>query len=206
MKTCPKCKIDKELNQFHKRADKVTSYCKECRNKDNREYIKRNKKKISIYSKKYSLLNKEKIKEYNRKTINKRRIVSKLYYKNNREKILKNRRKHFKERSNIDSLFKLRNNLRKRIWDIFKIKRYRKNKISKKLLNNTFENVKIYIENKFTIGMTWENYGLWHIDHVIPLASAKNKNELIELCKYTNLQPLWAKDNYKKSDKIILKD
>ena len=43
--------------------------------------------------------------------------------------------------------------------------------------------------------MTWENYGEWHIDHKIPLASAKTESELISLCHYTNLQPLCSKVN-----------
>ena len=55
--------------------------------------------------------------------------------------------------------------------------------------------------------MTWNNHGngkgKWHIDHKIPLASAKDKEELMHLFNYKNLQPLWAKDNISKSDNII---
>ena len=51
--------------------------------------------------------------------------------------------------------------------------------------------------------MTWDNYGEWHVDHIIPLSSAENEIELIELCHYRNLQPLWAKENLMKKDKII---
>jgi hypothetical protein len=62
-----------------------------------------------------------------------------------------------------------------------------------------------HLESKFLYGMSWENYGKdgWHIDHKIPLSSAKTDREIYELCHYTNLQPLWAKDNLKKSNKII---
>jgi hypothetical protein len=62
---------------------------------------------------------------------------------------------------------------------------------------------KNYIESKFQEGMDWNNYGEWHIDHIIPLSSASNENELERLFHYTNCQPLWAKDNLSKSDKII---
>jgi hypothetical protein len=61
-----------------------------------------------------------------------------------------------------------------------------------------------YIESKFSEGMSWDNYGPrgWHLDHIIPLASAKNINEAIKLNHYTNLQPLWAEDNCKKGCRI----
>ena len=59
---------------------------------------------------------------------------------------------------------------------------------------------------QFKDGMTWENRSEWHIDHIIPLSSAKTEQEIYELCKYTNLQPLWAQDNLKKSNKILVKN
>jgi len=55
--------------------------------------------------------------------------------------------------------------------------------------------------------MTWDNWTLdgWHIDHIKPLASfdLTDRKQLLEACHYTNLQPLWAKDNLTKNDKII---
>jgi hypothetical protein len=50
--------------------------------------------------------------------------------------------------------------------------------------------------------MTWQNRNLWHLDHIIPLASAKSEKELINLNHYTNFQPLWALENMKKSNKL----
>ena len=50
---------------------------------------------------------------------------------------------------------------------------------------------------------SWDNYGKWHIDHIIPLSSANNEDEVYKLCHHTNLQPLWAEDNLRKSNKII---
>lgn len=61
-----------------------------------------------------------------------------------------------------------------------------------------------YNEKQFTKGMTWEKIGSEiHIDHKIPLASAKTEEDLIHLCHYRNLQPLWKLDNIRKQDKII---
>jgi hypothetical protein len=71
------------------------------------------------------------------------------------------------------------------------------------MLGAPYEVAKSHIERQFTKGMTWANHGEWHIDHVIPLASADNEAELINLCHYTNLQPLWAKDNLVKHATII---
>ena len=78
-----------------------------------------------------------------------------------------------------------------------------------KLLGAEWSVIKTHIENKFTDKMGWENYGrkfgivCWEIDHVIPLSSAKTENELVKLCHYENLQPLWQLDNLKKSNKIL---
>ena len=54
--------------------------------------------------------------------------------------------------------------------------------------------------------MTWKNHTIdgWHIDHIIPLSSAKTSKDVEKLMHYTNLQPMWAIENIKKSDKIIL--
>lgn len=65
------------------------------------------------------------------------------------------------------------------------------------------ENFKSYIEDKFTEGMSWENYGEWHLDHIKPLCLSENEEDLIKLNHYTNLQPLWSEDNIKKNRKYV---
>lgn len=62
-----------------------------------------------------------------------------------------------------------------------------------------------YLENKFRDGMSWDNYGKWHIDHIRPLASFDLTKipEQKKAFHYTNLQPLWAKENLSKMTKII---
>jgi hypothetical protein len=65
--------------------------------------------------------------------------------------------------------------------------------------------LKTHLESLFLDGMSWENHGVggWHIDHIMPLSTAKTEEDVYKLSHYTNLQPLWAKDNLQKGCKII---
>ena len=158
-----------------------------------REYYKKNKDKILKYRK-----------EYRDKNIEKYRDLSRLYYKNNKTKENKRVAKYTKERFKKDSFFRFKHKLRHSTWVAFKNKGYKKGSSTEKILGCSFEIVKKEIEMKFVKGMSWDNRDEWHIDHIIPLASAKTEEELIKLCHYTNLQPLWAKDNISKKDKVPL--
>ena len=46
--------------------------------------------------------------------------------------------------------------------------------------------------------MSWDRYGQWEVDHIVPLSSGQNAEELMRLCNYANLQPLWKRDNQMK--------
>ncbi len=80
---------------------------------------------------------------------------------------------------------------------------YYKKKHTQEILQCSLEFFIQYIQDQFTEGMTLENYGEWHLDHIIPIASAKTEEDIIRLNHYTNFQPLWAKDNLSKGSKII---
>jgi hypothetical protein len=178
------------------------------------------KEEVKEYQQEYYKKNKEKYKlEYqnNKEKINER---NKIYYHTNKEIVLKKQKKYQKNnkekinnQSNIyaynrkktDPLFKLKCNLRIRICNAIKNKNYIKSKSTLEMLGCDLHTVKAHLEKQFTKGMTWANHGEWHIDHIIPYASAKTEDELIKLFHYTNLQPLWAADNIIKSDKIIEK-
>jgi len=133
------------------------------------------------------------------------RQVDKEYYLNNREKIIKRKvksnNKCRKIRKQIDPTYKLSCNLRRR--QLLAIQGKCKYGKTFDLVGCTPEFLRVYIESKFADGMSWDNYGDWHIDHIIPLSSATNEEEIYKLCHYTNLQPLWAEDNLKKSNKIL---
>lgn len=70
------------------------------------------------------------------------------------------------------------------------------------ILGCSYQEFKLYIESQFVYGMGWHNRSLWHIDHHIPLATAKTEEDVVALTHHTNLKPMWARDNILKSDKI----
>jgi hypothetical protein len=78
---------------------------------------------------------------------------------------------------------------------------YIKSEKTELLLGCNFDFFINYLFINFQDGMSFENHGEWHIDHIVPLAKCKTKEEIIKCCHYTNLQPLWAIDNLKKGAK-----
>jgi hypothetical protein len=89
------------------------------------------------------------------------------------------------------------------IFSSFKRRGFSKNSRTAAILGCSWEEFKAHMENKFVFGMSWDNSGKWHIDHVVPLATATSVDEVAKLCHYTNLQPLWAEDNIIKSDRVF---
>lgn len=73
-------------------------------------------------------------------------------------------------------------------------------------LGCSIEFLKEHLESMFQDGMSWDNQGEWHIDHIIPLASfdLQDREQFLKACHYTNLQPLWAEDNLRKGDKCLM--
>jgi hypothetical protein len=83
---------------------------------------------------------------------------------------------------------------------------YAKSKPTFESLEYTLQDLKEHLESKFQEGMTWDNYGEWHIDHIIPQSKLKytsTEDENFKKCwSLDNLQPLWAKDNLRKGNRI----
>lgn len=79
---------------------------------------------------------------------------------------------------------------------------YGKKSKANDILGCAWEEFKVHIEKQFLKGMTWQNKYEWSIDHIIPLASAKTEEDVIRLNHYTNLRPLWTKDNVAKGAKM----
>ena len=132
------------------------------------------------------------------------KLQRRVYRETNKEKVrLQERMRDGKKRqTNIN--YKLSKGLRTRLWSA--IKDNQKTGSAVKDLGCSIDELKSYLEFKFLPDMSWDNYGQygWHIDHIKPLSSFNltDRKQLLEACHYTNLQPLWAKDNLSKSDKI----
>ena len=173
------------------------------------------------YDKEYRLKNKERLNAYRRKWSKKEEVQKKKkeYYLKTREKQLKywveyrknpkNKKKfnlYFKNWINnklkTDFNFKLKQQLSHRIY--LALKNKVKSKRTKDLLGCTIEELWIHLEKSFKSGMTKENYGKWHVDHIIPCVSfdLTKPEEQAQCFHYTNLQPLWASENLAKGSKI----
>ncbi len=188
MKLCSKCKKEKSFDEFHKDSkskDGLQHSCKFCR----KIYADENKDKKSEWKKKHYKENKN---------------IYKKYREDNKEMYNEYYKKYFKQRRLDDSFFKFSCNVRNSIKNSFKRgkNQFKKDAKTETILGCTIEEFILYIESKFIKGMTIENHGEWHLDHIIPLASANTKEEIIKLNHYTNFQPLWAIDNLSKGDKI----
>jgi preprotein translocase subunit Sss1 len=207
MKICVKCSIKKPLNDFHKhkiRKDGYREICKLCRKPETKKYIEENFKILSEKKKIYYQENKDKIKI-------KHREYHKIWSKKNNPKRIEYLKKwkilnpnydteYVKKRKKKDILFKIKLNIRRRTNLFLKEKCISLN--ATELIGIDYHSFKEYFEKLFYGGMTWENYGEWEIDHIIPLSSIKTEEEIYQLAKYTNLQPLWKKDNKEKSNKL----
>lgn len=98
--------------------------------------------------------------------------------------------------------YRLRDNLRRRLAKA--LKGYPKDKPAHELLGCAWRTFKKHIESQFTEGMSWDNYGEWHIDHKHPLMTydLTKKGQQAKAFHYKNLRPLWGDDNRKRVKKV----
>jgi hypothetical protein len=205
-KICGKCNIEKEISEFSKdksKKDGLGTLCKDCKSKYHKDYYKINSSFIKQHQTIYRIKNKEVI---NLKQIQYRKRFpnswykwfekNKLYRKNYMNAYYKVRRKN-------DIIFKLSGDIRTRINEA--LKENLKSKRTLDLLGCSVEFLKKHLESQFKPGMTWDNHTIhgWHIDHIKPCTKFDlNKVEEQKKCfHYSNLQPLWAKENLYKGNK-----
>lgn len=225
MKQCLICKTTNVKNpnkDWHKGPT-----CKRCYGRQKaRENYKNNPEKIKLKNKVWSQSNKEIIREINKTWLQANSDKSKIYndrakqykaefYQKYKEKYKALHARYYQEnkskivslnlkRRNSNPLEKIRHNLSIYVnKSLLKLKTS-KSKKTRQILGISLYEFKSYLESKFKPGMTWENYGEWHIDHICPLSQALNEEELYKLWNYINLQPLWASENIIKSNQLTL--
>jgi uncharacterized protein YlaI len=183
MKICSKCKLEKPLDQFNKRKkspDGKMYMCKDCNRLAINTWHKNNKDKVRANLERF----------HNKHP----------HYMNNAVKKWSDANR--KQWINSYEVRKLTNKIRNLIYDGVKRGGWKKTTKTETILGCNFEYFKHHIEEQFQPGMSWDNHGEWHFDHIIPVSSAKCEEEVIRLNHYINFQPLWAVDNLKKGARM----
>jgi hypothetical protein len=197
VKKCSKCGLDKSLDSFYKGKGKdgYEAKCKSCRSSASKDYYIQNSINRKEYGKDYYSTHTN---EHNKRCIS--------WHSNNRTKSNQLNNEWEKKKRKEDKFWAAKKALRIRILQCLQGKIKSKNTLKIVGLNEWSE-LKTHFENQWTDGMSWENYGFgegkWVIDHKLPLASAKTKEEVEKLNHFSNLQPMWWRENLEKSDKIL---
>lgn len=203
-KTCTKCNcvFPATTEYFHKNGrqkDGLRTWCKIC--VQNNHLINKKERNLKNRIRHHSNRNDKilKSKEWRQKNPN----HYKQYYEKNKSQIFQKRKIYRNERYKKDLKFKLCCNLRSSLHRILVDKKDNK---ALELLGCTIEQFKQHIESLWQDGMSWENWSKhgWHIDHIYPLSKIdpNNREELAKVCHYSNLQPLWAKENISKGNRV----
>jgi hypothetical protein len=208
-KHCSKCSVlfPVTADYFYLRRrskDGFESYCKSCAKIIARESRVRNQSIFLARKREHYIENREEILARVKKYLKseKGRATRCEYKKRNIDHIREVRRIYELKRRQDDPQFKLIKRIRGRVKAV--LKSGYKSKTITELIGCSADNLKEHLESKFTHGMSWENHGEWHIDHIIPCASFDlSKPEQQKSCfNYKNLQPLWAIDNLRKNSRV----
>jgi hypothetical protein len=154
------------------------------------------KERLKKNHKKWSEKNREYLIEYHKK-----------WRTENVDKWRKTKRDYEKNRKASDPLYKLISNFRTAIYTVLK-----ENNITKfghyfDILGYTPEELIVHLENQFKGDMTWDNYGVWYVDHKLPITSFDIREigdeEFMKCWCLDNLQPMWGEENIRKSNKLL---
>ena len=169
-----------------------------------RAYYQKNKllirEKQKGYTEKTKAVTKAYHKEYYAKheNIERRKAYMKAYFAEHKVEAALRARK----RRATDILYRIKHNLSVKFRRCLrgKLKTF---SVSKILCYDRVELIK-HLESKFVQGMTWDNYGQWHIDHIKPLVlfDLSDRAQAVAAYALVNLQPLWAKDNISKGGRF----
>ena len=224
MGNCAKCGVEKTKNNTHRNVsnkDDMSVYCKNCTCLLMKEYRKKHSMAIKEYRKKYQAKNKtaikaydrkryaeksETMKEYGRKYYTENKEARKEYHKKWRLNHKKQRNEYMRQRTNLNPKFKINEAISSNIRSSLKGKKAGRH--WETFVDYTVDQLKRHLEKQFKDGMSWDNYGRngWNIDHIIPVSvfnfSSPNDIDFKRCWALSNLQPMWARENIIKSNKL----
>lgn len=209
-KICNGCKKNLPLDKFHKCKFHSTGRkgkCKECRKVETKEYLDSNREAVRERGRLARIKNPDANKKYYRENpeyFERYRAEKWDHYKkwrdDNRSKVNEN----FKRRKRENPSYRIACNLRSSFSTLVSKGKGQKYGSVLDLLGCSVDEFRTHLENLFSTGMSWDNYGKWHIDHIKPcsLFDLTDFEEQKKCFHFSNMQPLWAIDNIKKSNKF----
>lgn len=161
-----------------------------------KRYYEKNKEGLGEYHKEWSTNNRDNLRKYHG-----------TWREDNKEHVNKYKRDYERKRRAEDPKYRLGVRTRTAVWQLLKERNISKTNKTFNLLGYSIEELMTHLEGLFTDGMTWDNYGEWHVDHKIPMNSFQFETTddigFKECWKLANLQPLWGPDNLSKGTKLL---
>jgi hypothetical protein len=162
---------------------------------DKRHYLKNREKRLQYFSD-WQKDNRDRLNDYHQK-----------WREKNIDKHREYKRKYEKHRKDTDPLYKLITNFRTAIWTVLKESNVDKYGHYFDVLQYSPEELINHLEKQFKDDMTWDNYGIWHVDHKLPITSfdiqEMGDEEFMRCWCLDNLQPMWGEENIRKSNKVF---
>lgn len=177
-KLCRKCQNWRPLDEFGRSKvtlDALENRCRDCNRARTREQARRDSEKIAKIRRTAEF-----------------RDRHRAYY-----------REWERKRRKSDLNYRITKVLRLRVWRA--LKGIRKERPTLELLGCSLDDLRRHLESQFVEGMTWDNYGRggWEVDHIRPCSSfdLSDPKQQRECFHYSNMQPLWGIDNWRKGSR-----
>lgn len=196
MRKCSACNQEMDVSAFRVKAGRPVGRCKECQNAMLREKYASNVDGIRDRLREHG----KKRRERHGERLN---AEKRVYVEANRQKVTDRQNRWAKAKLRTDEMFAIKKRLRSLMVNAFNSVGSAKSAETEAILGCTFEEFKAHIERQFLAGMSWSNRGEWHLDHIVPLATAQSPEDVIRLNHFTNYRPLWAADNIAKGAKQV---
>jgi hypothetical protein len=180
---------------------------KERRKATYRKYYQANREKRIQSEMKRRAANPEKAKETARKyyeNTREKQIADSAKWKAANRKLANAQKRRWHAKKKADPVYQMAGRVRARMQAALTRNGFGKESKTAKTLGCSWKQFTKHIESQFVDGMSWDNRSEWHLDHILPLSCATTIEGFERLSHYTNIRPLWAAENRRKSDKLVL--